>query len=166
MRPHGLALVSAEGFDNKAEEYLARAAADPKLVDAHERMANLALEDYELPRAGKEADAALTLSDDALDAMAIHAAVEILSDRSPEAWIQRVLKINPAYGQGYAIIASQLVINRRYDEGVAYYRKAIDLDPRLWSAAGDGDQSDAPRSGGRAATRAELATNANATPRS
>ena len=45
-----------------------------------------------------------------------------------------MLQVNPAYGQGYALIASQLVMNRRYDEGVAYYRKAIDLDPRLWSA--------------------------------
>jgi tetratricopeptide (TPR) repeat protein len=27
-----------------------------------------------------------------------------------------------------------LVLNRRYEEGVAYYRKAIDLDPRLWPA--------------------------------
>src|SRR5947209_16880669 len=45
-----------------------------------------------------------------------------------------MLQVNPAYGNGYALIASHLVINRRYEEGVAYYRKAIDLDPRLWSA--------------------------------
>ena len=45
-----------------------------------------------------------------------------------------MLQVNPTYGEGYALIASHLVINRRYDEGVAYYRKAIDLDPHLWSA--------------------------------
>jgi tetratricopeptide (TPR) repeat protein len=131
----GLALVSAEGFDHKAQEYLAKAVQlDPMLLEAHDELAQLALEDSDMPRATREADAALRLSDDALDAMAIHATVEILSDRSPDAWIERFLKINPAYGQGYAIIASHLVINRRYEEGVAYYRKAIDLDPRLWSA--------------------------------
>src|ERR1700686_3487571 len=45
-----------------------------------------------------------------------------------------MLQVNPTYGQGYALMASHLVVNRRYDEGVAPYRKAIDLDPRLWSA--------------------------------
>ncbi len=45
-----------------------------------------------------------------------------------------MLQVNPTYGQGYALMASQLVMNRRYDDGIAYYRKAIELDPRLWSA--------------------------------
>src|SRR5713101_1314127 len=122
----GLALVSADGFDSKALEYVTRALAlDPKLIEAHELLANLALED---------SDAALEIAPDALDAMAIRAAVELLADRSPDAWIQKLLQVNPTYGKGYALIAFHLVINRRYDEGVAYYRKAIDRDPRLWSA--------------------------------
>jgi tetratricopeptide (TPR) repeat protein len=41
----GLALVSADGFDNKAVEEAKKALEiDPKLVEAHELMANLALE--------------------------------------------------------------------------------------------------------------------------
>jgi tetratricopeptide (TPR) repeat protein len=131
----GLALVSADGFDSKALEYVTRALAlDPKLVEAHELLANLALEDSDPAQAVKEADAALEIAPDALDAMAIRATVELLADRSPDAWIQKILQVNPTYGKGYALIAFHLVINRRYDEGVAYYRKAIDRDPRLWSA--------------------------------
>src|ERR1700675_4351689 len=43
---YGLALVSADGFDNKAIEYTAKAMElDPKLAEAHELMANLLLED-------------------------------------------------------------------------------------------------------------------------
>ena len=42
--------------------------------------------------------------------------------------------MNPNYGEGYALIAHHLVINRRYVDGIAYYRKAIEADPRLWSA--------------------------------
>ena len=38
------------------------------------------------------------------------------------------------YGEGYALIAHHLVLNRRYEDGIAYYRKAIEADPRLWSA--------------------------------
>jgi tetratricopeptide (TPR) repeat protein len=131
----GLALVGADDFDRKAREYAEKALAlDPRLTEAHEVLANLALEDSDAAEAVKQADAAIQIAPDALDALAIRAAVELLADRSPDTWIQRMLQVNPAYGQGYALIASHLVMNRRYDEGVGYYRKAIDLDPRLWSA--------------------------------
>src|SRR5580704_6326343 len=131
----GLALVSADGFDSKALEYVSKAIAlDPKLVEAHELLASLALEDSDPAQATREASAALEIASDALDAMAIRAAVELLADRSPDEWIQKFLQVNPTYGKGYALIAFHLVLNRRYDEGVAYYRKAIDRDPRLWSA--------------------------------
>ena len=40
----------------------------------------------------------------------------------------------PSYGEGYAIVAHHLVLNRRYEDGIAYYRKAIEADPQLWSA--------------------------------
>ena len=71
----GLAIVSADGFDSKATEYTAKAIAlDPKLARAHELMANLALENDESDLAVEEADKALALDKDALDAMAIRAA--------------------------------------------------------------------------------------------
>jgi cellulose synthase operon protein C len=131
----GLALVSADGFDNAALQWGAKALElDPKLVEAHELMANLALEDSDAADAVKQADEAIKLSGDALDAMAIHAAVEILADRSPDAWLDRIRAVNPSYGEGYALVAHHLVLNRRYEEGVAYYRKAIEADPQLWSA--------------------------------
>jgi tetratricopeptide (TPR) repeat protein len=131
----GLALVSADGFDNAAIQWGAKALElDPKLVEAHELMANLALEDSDAPSATKEANEAIKLSGDALDAMAIHAAVEILADRSPDAWLDKIRQVNSSYGGGYALVAHHLVLNRRYEEGVAYYRKAIEVDPQLWSA--------------------------------
>ena len=37
-------------------------------------------------------------------------------------------------GKGYETIAHFFVINRRYEEGIAYYRKAIAAIPDLWSA--------------------------------
>ena len=131
----GLALVSAAGFDSKADSALSRALLlDPKSVEAHEVAANLALEASNAAEAAAAADRALALAPDAIDAMAVHAAAELVEDRSPDAWLQKMLQVNPTYGNGYAIVANHLVLNRRYEEGVAYYRKAIDLDPRLWSA--------------------------------
>jgi tetratricopeptide (TPR) repeat protein len=131
----GLALVSADGFDNKAVAEAKQALEfDPKLVEAHELLANLNLEDSDTKGAAEEADEALKISSEALDAMAIHGAIEVLADRSPDAWLAKIKAVNPAYGEGYALIAHHLIINRRYDDGVAYYRKAIEADPRLWSA--------------------------------
>lgn len=131
----GLALVSADGFDSKAIDWASRALAiDPKLVEAHELMAKLALEDSQTDQAISQADDAIRLSPDALDAMAIHAAVEVLADRSPDTWLAKIQQVNPAYGEAYAIVAHHLVLNYRYEDAVDYYRKAIAVDPQLWSA--------------------------------
>ena len=90
----GMAMVSADGFDAKAEEYVAKALAlDPKLVEAHEFTANLALENQKLPLALEEANQALALSNEALEAMAIHAAVEVLADRKPDAWFAKIAAV-------------------------------------------------------------------------
>jgi cellulose synthase operon protein C len=131
----GLAIVSANGFDGKATEYAAKAIAlDPKLAEAHELMANLALENDDRDAAVVEADKAIALENNALDAMAIHAAVELIADRSPDAWFTKIAAINPGYGEVYARVAHQLEVHYRYEDAVTYYRKAVKSDPRLWAA--------------------------------
>jgi cellulose synthase operon protein C len=131
----GLAIVSADGFDGKATDYVSRALVlDPKLVEAHEFAANLALEDADTEHALKEADAALALSPDALNAMSIHAAVELLADRSPDAWLDKIHKVNAGDGEGYAHVAHYLELNYRFEDAIGYYRKAIEADPRNWPA--------------------------------
>ena len=131
----GLAIVSADGFDGKAPEYAGQALElDPKLVEAHELAANLALEDADTQHAVAQADEALALSPDALNAMAIHSAVELLADRSPDLWLEKIRKVNPTYGEGFALVAHHLELNYRFDDAIVYYRKAIEADPRLWSA--------------------------------
>jgi tetratricopeptide (TPR) repeat protein len=131
----GLAIVSADGFDGKAPEYAAKAIElDPKLAAAHELMADLALENDDRDAAVAEADKAIALEKDALDAMAIHAAVELIADRSPDAWFAKIAAINPGYGEAYARVAHQLEVHYRYEDAVTYYRKAVAADPRLWAA--------------------------------
>jgi cellulose synthase operon protein C len=131
----GLAIVSADGFDGKAVEYAARAVElNPKLAEAHELMANLALENDDRDLALQEADKAIALEKDALDAMAIHAAVELIADRSPDAWFAKITAINPGYGEAYALVAHQLEVHYRYEDAVTYYRKAVNADPRFWAA--------------------------------
>ncbi len=131
----GLGIVSAAAFDGKATEYLAKAMQlDPKLPEAHEVTADVALTNDDRDAAAAEADKAIALENDALDAMAIHAAIELIADRPPDAWFTKIKAINPSYGDGYAHVARQLELHYRYEDAVTYYRKAIEADPRLWAA--------------------------------
>jgi tetratricopeptide (TPR) repeat protein len=134
----GLSRVSADSFNGQATAYLRKAITlDPGRADAHELMAQLALEHDDRDTASAEADKALALQADALDAMATHAAVELLSDRAPDAWFARITAINPHYGEGYVLVAHELEMHYRYADAVTYYRKAIEAAPRLWSAHSD-----------------------------
>jgi cellulose synthase operon protein C len=131
----GLAMLSSDDFNPLADAFANKALAlDPKLADAHEFLANLALENDDRDTAAAEADKAIALEDDALDAMAIHAALELLNDRSPDAWVAKINAVNPTYGEAYARIAHQLELHYRYEDAVTWYRKAIEVEPRLWAA--------------------------------
>ena len=131
----GLALAASDEYEQKAVELAAKAAeTDPKLVEARELLARLALEDSDPKKAAEEADKALAISGEALDAMAVHATIDWLDDKKDTPWIDRILKIDPAYGEAYATAGHFFVLNRRYEEGIQFYRKALDLNPLLWSA--------------------------------
>jgi Flp pilus assembly protein TadD len=131
----GLALISAENFDGQAADYAAKAISlDPKSAEAHEVMADLALTNDDRDAALAEADKAIALSSDALDAMAIHVAVDLLADRAPDAWLAKIAAVNPKYGEGDGRIGHQLELHYRYEDAVAWYRKAIDAEPERWSA--------------------------------
>ena len=131
----GLAIISAEDSTARLPRTRQKPSLSiPKLAEAHEFLADLALTNDDRDLAATEADKAIALENDALDAMAIHAAIELLADRSPDAWIAKIHAVNPHYGEAYARIAHQLELHYRYEDAVTYYRKAVELDPQLWSA--------------------------------
>jgi tetratricopeptide (TPR) repeat protein len=131
----GLALVASDSFENQAVELAQRAVKlDPKLVAGYELLARLALEDGDQQKAEAEADRALAISDRALDAMATRATIDLLNGKTESPWLERILKIDPHYGEAYAVAGRHFILNRRYEEGIALYRKAIERDPRLWPA--------------------------------
>jgi cellulose synthase operon protein C len=131
----GISQVESEGFSKGAVEAAQKAAdLDPKLYEAHEQLAYLALEDDDEDLAAKEADRALAISGEALDAMAIHLAIDFLHDHNDSPWADRILKINPVYGEAYTTAGHFFFINRRYEEEIKAYRRALELNPRLWEA--------------------------------
>ena len=126
----GMARIMADQYEGKATETAEKAlAADPKLFEANELMAKIALEDDNQKKALEQADAALAINPDAVEAIAIHAAVDLLADK-PSPWVAKLGN----RGNGYETVAHFYVINRRYEEGIDFYRKAIAAAPDLYSA--------------------------------
>lgn len=136
----GLARIAAENYDHKASELAEKAVeSDPKLYEARELMARIQLEDNYPKKAQEQADLALAITPDAVQAMAIRAAVELLDaekldDKMESPWLDKILAKHPHDGSGYSTVAHFFVLNRRYEEGIAFYRKAIEVQPDLWEA--------------------------------
>jgi cellulose synthase operon protein C len=126
----GMAQILGDNYDAKANDYAGKALeADSKLYQAHELMAKVALEDDNVKKAQEHADAALAINPDALEAIAVKASIDLLADKESP-WVAKVGN----RGKGYETIAHFYVINRRYEEGIQFYRKAIAATPDLWSA--------------------------------
>jgi tetratricopeptide (TPR) repeat protein len=131
----GLAQLAADGYSSRAVEYSKHALElDPKAYQAEEVLARVALEDNNDAKAADEAKKAVDISPEALDAMAILATIDWLHDKKETPWLAKILKVNPSYGETYDIAGHFFVINRRYEEGIALYRKALELDPQLQKA--------------------------------
>ncbi len=131
----GLALVAAEGFEDQAVKLAHKALeADPMLLEARELLARLALEDNNEKLAIDEADTAISMSPRAFDAMAIRASIDWLHDRPDSEWMHKILAADPHHGEAYATVGHFEVLNRRYEEGIEFYRKAIAIQPDLWAA--------------------------------
>jgi tetratricopeptide (TPR) repeat protein len=124
----GLALIEARNFGSKAQP-LARKAieSDPKCVEAYELLARLALEDNNNAKAAEEAHKALDIDPNAVQGRAILAVMDWLNDKKESSW-------DPHSALGYETAGHFFMMNRRYEESIEYYRKAIALDPKLWSA--------------------------------
>src|SRR5205823_10179070 len=124
----GLALVAAQDFEGRAAD-LARTAlaTDPKLVEAQELLARLALEDNSPARAAEEAKRAIAIDTNSVQARAILATIDWLAEKKETPW-------DPHTARGYETAGHFFVINRRYEEGIQYLRKAVEMDPQLYSA--------------------------------
>lgn len=131
----GLALVAANGFEGAAADLAHKALElDPKLTEAQELLARLALEDNQPDKARSEADQALKMDPKSIAAESIHASTDLIEHADAGKWLARIASEHPGDGTGYETIGYFLQINRRYDDGISWFRKAIATDPKLWSA--------------------------------
>ncbi|MCX6613439.1 MAG: tetratricopeptide repeat protein [Acidobacteria bacterium] len=129
-----LAKILSKGFDSKATDLAKSAAeADPGLVEARELLAQLALENSDEKKAAEEANKALAINPKSLHAMAILGTIELLKNQ-PTDQFDKILAINPKYGEAWFWAGHHFILNRRYEEGIELYKKAVALKPDLWDA--------------------------------
>ncbi len=124
----GLALIAADEFSGDAEK-LARQALEwnPRQLEAQELLARIALEDNNNEKAGKEAHKALEIDANSPVAKGILAAIDYLTGKKESSWDTQNAREDETIAHFY-------VMNRRYEEGIQYYRKAIAVDPTLYTA--------------------------------
>jgi cellulose synthase operon protein C len=124
----GLALIAAENFEAQAAEFASKAVSlDPKLLEAQELLATVAVEDNDDAKAAEEANKALKIDPNSAGGKAVLATLELFAGKKETSW-------DPKDARGYETMGRLFVVNRRYTEGIAYFRKALELDPRRPSA--------------------------------
>ncbi len=110
-----MAQIFADNYDAKANDYATKALeSDPKLYQAHELMAKIALEDDNQRRPRAKPTPRWRFKPDAVDAIAVKASIDLLADKQSP-WVAKIGN----RGKGYETIAHFYMINRRYEDGIA-----------------------------------------------
>jgi tetratricopeptide (TPR) repeat protein len=136
----GLAKVAAGRFEDKTGEWAKQVIDDTpeQALEAYLLLARAALEDGAIDAGDDALDEALELAErhgrSPLEIYALKASVDLLRNTTVSPWTERALALNAGYGDVYAIPAHFYVITRRYREAIELLRKAVAVEPDLYSA--------------------------------
>jgi tetratricopeptide (TPR) repeat protein len=136
----GLAKAAAGRFEEKTREWAEQVIDETPddALGAHLVLARAALEDGALEEAEQSLDTAQRLAEKhdraPLEVYALKASLDLLRGRPESPWTARALAMNPGYGEAYATPAYFYVITRRYREAIGLLRRAIEVEPDLYSA--------------------------------
>jgi tetratricopeptide (TPR) repeat protein len=142
----GLAQVYAERFEGEARlmiENLLKE--DGRIFDAHLLAARMALEESRYEDADASLDRAEKIADShklpQLEIFSLRAVLDAARGRGPDPkdakrnpWVNRALTYNPRYGAIYEELAHFEVMRRRYALATELLRRAVEVQPDLWSA--------------------------------
>jgi cellulose synthase operon protein C len=120
-----------------AEELIAKSlAVNPSFEPAHAFKASIAIESEEYEEAARHLEKVLEINPNSLEGRSLKAVLHLARQAPGEAEreIESVLAINPRFGELYQTLAEYSVTQRFYSQAVEYFRKAVELNPALWSA--------------------------------
>ena len=104
---------------------------DPDYLDAHLFLAQGDLDDSDAIGARASLDRALAINDQSLEARALVAAMAYVEDRLDDfdVEVERILEINPGYGDVFRVAGDLTARNYRFEEAVALVRRGLEIDP-------------------------------------
>lgn len=110
-----------------------------QLVGARVLLARLKLDSENPQEAEAEIEKALAVNPSSLEALSVLATIRFLQgDQSGfETVRDRILGINPMYGQLYVTLAETAAQYRRYADAARFAQLAIDTDPESWRGYGE-----------------------------
>jgi tetratricopeptide (TPR) repeat protein len=132
-----LGLAANKRLEGGAEMTAALARAleiNPNLVEARALKAAVELEAGDHEAASAEIDRALRVNSRSTEIHALRAAQFYLQDKDFEPAAAQALAVNPRGGALYETLAHYATITRRTHEAAEFSRRAVTLQPRLWSA--------------------------------
>jgi len=135
----GLVKVASRGFSERTTEWIDEVLGlEPDDIEAHILRARLELEDGAIDDAEESLERALEIAEaegiTPLEIYALNASVDLLRGNADSEWTQKALALNPRYGEIYATPAHFYVITRRYREAVDLLKRAVEIEPTLYSA--------------------------------
>jgi tetratricopeptide (TPR) repeat protein len=134
-----MARLMVEQFDGDVTDQLALLQSEhPNQVETQLIAARVAIEGGNLDAASRAAQRALQLAEQQqhppLEAHTLLAAIEVVRNRDPGQWTRAALAYNPRYGTLFETLAHFEVIRRRYQEADVFLKRAVSVQPDLWSA--------------------------------
>jgi tetratricopeptide (TPR) repeat protein len=136
----GLAKISAGRFEEQAREWVKEVIDDTPdaSLEAHLLLAQVSLEDGAIDDGDTQLDEALALAEKQdlppLEIYALKASADLLRGVEESPWTKRGLDYNPSFGDIYATPAHFYVITRRYREAIELLKRAVGIQPDLYSA--------------------------------
>jgi tetratricopeptide (TPR) repeat protein len=136
----GMTQLLVDQFEGNAEKLTdALIAEDDSLIAAHLISARIDLEGGRYAAAEKSLDRALSLVEKQrlppLEAYELMAALELMrGNASGGKWTGRALEYNPRFGGVFETLAHYEIMRRKYTEASVWLRRAVEVQPDLWSA--------------------------------
>lgn len=133
----GLAKIfRSTDFQRALAEAEAALTINKNLVAAHDFLADLDISTGDSESGLEHTEAALKVNPHSLTTRTLRAIIYYLADEKGKfrAEEEKILAINPAYGEFYYQVAEMLAKRYLFQESVDFYKKAVALDPQHWSA--------------------------------
>ncbi|MBI4455571.1 MAG: tetratricopeptide repeat protein [Acidobacteria bacterium] len=131
----GMARCISDSADPRGREVLERALeTNQKFPAVFQILARHLIEEEQYEAAAKELDAAEKIDPRNLETWSLRAAIAYFSRRDFKTFFDQIASVNSHYGEAWLQLGELCASQRRFEEAIGFFNKAIGLYPGLWRA--------------------------------